>query len=128
MTSKRIVLISSILIVGILYVLLIKPVNWIEKKSDIYLEKNSKATTLKKYLLAQPKPQRIEVFNYTKKFENDVNLLKKLKIPQDKGSGVYMTIQFFTDEDDPKAPLIAQIRILDAKTQNLKQEESLNLE
>ncbi len=89
---------------------------------------HQKSVVLKKYLVGHKKPQRIEIFNYTKKYEADVSELKKLKIPQDPNSDFYATIQFFTDESDSEAPLIAQIRFIDIKTNNTIKEESLNLE
>lgn len=128
MNSKKIAFIVSILVVASLFYFLTRPFPSNQKVKETYTDRNPKAIILKNYLLQQPKPQRIEIFNYTKKFESEVALIKKLKIPQDKNSNIYMTIQFFTDEDDPKAPLIAQIRTLDIKTQNLLKEESINLE
>jgi uncharacterized protein YxeA len=84
-----------------------------------------KPAALKKYLLTYEKPQRIEIFNYSKRFEDEI---KKMKISQDKNSNFYISIQFFTDESDDKAPLIAQIRFIDLKTNNTMKEESINLE
>lgn len=114
-------LISIVAVVGLFF--LIATPNQFYKKESL----SSGSVILKNYLLKLPKPQRIEVFSYTEKFKKEVTELKKMKIPQDKNSNVYFTIQFFTDEDDPKAPLIAQVRVYDLKTQNLQKEESLNL-
>lgn len=130
MSSKITTAILSLIMLTGLY-LIIKPqlkVNLKTSQQASLSETNTKASALKNYLLQQPKPQRIEIFSYSKKFETDINELKKLKIPQDQSSNTYITIQFFTDEDDPKAPLIAQIRTLDVKTKNLEKEESINLE
>ena len=87
-----------------------------------------KSETLKNYLVANDKPQRIEITNLSTRFEKDVQLIKKMKITQDKNSGFYISIQFFTDENDLKAPLIAQIRFVEIKSGNTIKEESLNLE
>ncbi len=88
----------------------------------------TKAEILKNYLGANKIPQRIEITNLSSRFENDVQTIKKLKIAQDKNSDFYISIQFFTDESDQKAPLIAQIRFIEIKSGNTIKEESLNLE
>ena len=87
-----------------------------------------KSKALRNYLLTNEKPQRIEVVNLSKRFESDVDLIKKMKIPQDKNSKFYVSIQFFTDETDAKAPLIAQIRFIETQSGNTIKEESLNLD
>lgn len=98
-------------------------------KMKMELEHNNpKALILKKFLIGFKKPERVEIFNYTKKFESDVNQILDMKIPTDPNSDFYITIQFFTDESDDKAPLIAQIRFLDLKSDNLVKEQSINLE
>ena len=84
--------------------------------------------TLKKYLLAYQKPQRIELTGLSDRYARDIKELKKLKISQDPNSDFYITIQLFTDETDKSAPLIAQIRFVDLKTGNSRKEESINLE
>lgn len=89
---------------------------------------NPKALLLKNYLLKFSKPERIEISNLTKKYEADVNEIKNMKAELDPNSKFYITIQFFTDETDEKAPLVAQIRFLDAKSNNIVKEESINLE
>lgn len=89
---------------------------------------HSKSVALKNYLLAHEPPQRVEIFSYTKRFEKDVSEIKKMKIAQNPQSKFYVTIQFFTDESDDAAPLIAQIRFIDVKSGNQIQEQSLNLE
>ena len=88
----------------------------------------SKSEILKKYLNSNKKPQRIEIVNLSTRFEKDVQTIKQIKIAQDKGSDFYISIQFFTDENDLKAPLIAQIRFIDIKSGNTIKEESLNLD
>lgn len=98
-------------------------------KKKIQSEHNSpKALKLKKYLLGFKKPERVEIFNYTKRFENDVNQILEMKVPTDPNSNFYVTIQFFSDEADQTAPLVAQIRFLDTKSKNVMKEQSLNLE
>lgn len=89
---------------------------------------NPRALALKKYLLSFKKPARVEIYNYTKKFDADVNEILEMKVHTDPNSDFYVTIQFFTDETDAKAPLVAQVRFLDAKTDNLMKEESINLD
>lgn len=89
---------------------------------------NPKARALKKFLLAYNKPERVEIFNYTKKYEADVNAILDMKISTDPVSDFYITIQFFTDENDEKAPLVAQVRFLDIASDNLKKEISINLD
>ncbi len=89
---------------------------------------HSMSATLKKYFLANEKPQRIEILSYTKRFEKDVQEIKKMKIAQNSQATFYATVQFFTDESDLTAPLIAQIRFIDLKSGNQIKEESLNLE
>lgn len=89
---------------------------------------NPKALALKKYLLGFNKPVRVEIINLTEKFTPDVEEIKKISLPLDPQSKFYVRIQFFTDESDDAAPLVAQIRFLDVKTDNLVKEESINLE
>lgn len=89
---------------------------------------DQKAENLKKYLLSAQKPQRIEFTNLSKRFEEDIQNFKNIKIPQDKNSDFYLSIQFFTDEDDKTAPLVAQIRYIDIKSGNTTKEESINLD
>ena len=96
------------------------------KKTSV--AEQSKTETLKKYLLSIDKPQRIEIINLSQRFENDVNQIKKIKISQDKKSNFYLSIQFFTDESDEKAPLIAQIRFIEIQSGNTIKEDSLSLE
>jgi len=98
-------------------------------KKMMQLENNNpKALALKKYLLTFYKPARVEIFNYTKRYEKDVNEIIEMKISTDPNSNFYVTIQFFTDEADVAAPLVAQIRFLDIKSDNVVKEQSINLE
>ena len=99
-----------------------------ESKKQEHAElRNEKAVTLKKFLLGYNKPSRVEIFNYTQRFGTDVEEIRKMNLPVDETSSFYITIQFFTDENDPEAPLVAQVRFMDLKTDNMMQEESINL-
>ena len=98
------------------------------RKKNTVVETHSKSLALKKYLLKFQKPQRIEIAGLSENFQKDILEIKKLKIPQDPNSDFYIHIELFSDESDPTAPLIAQIRFLDLKTDNTQKEESINLE
>lgn len=89
---------------------------------------SEKPLALKKFLLTQEKPQRIEIFGLSDRFEKEIKEIKKLKVAQDPNSDFYITVQLFSDENDTSAPLIAQIRFIDLKSGNLRKEESINLE
>lgn len=97
-----------------------------EKPVEVSLDQKSAA--LKAYLTSIKKPQRIEFSNLSQRYEKQIQTFKQLKVPQDKNSDYYLSIQFFTDEGDNSAPLIAQIRYIDIKSGNTIKEESLNLE
>jgi hypothetical protein len=89
------------------------------------------ALAVKKLLLKFKKPARIEVQSYVKnektKFKKDIQDIKQLKVFLDPNSNFFIELQLFTDENDPQAPLVVQCRFLDIKTQNLIQEQSINL-
>ncbi|AGH96515.1 hypothetical protein [Pseudobdellovibrio exovorus] len=89
---------------------------------------NPKAQALRKHLLAYNRPARVEIINLTQRFAGDVEEIKKMTLPLNQDSKFYVRIQFFTDETDPAAPLVAQMRFLDIKNDNLLKEESINLE
>lgn len=89
---------------------------------------DQKSAALKAYLLGIQKPQRIEFTNLSQRFDKEIQNFKQIKIPQDKNSNFYISIQFFTDEGDNTAPLVAQIRFIDIKSGNTTKEESINLE
>lgn len=99
-----------------------------KKKAAAEESKNPKVRALKKFLADYGTPERVEIFNYTKKYDQDVNEILNTPITTDPVSPFYITIQFFTDENDVKAPLVAQIRFLDVTTDNLKKEVSINLD
>ena len=88
----------------------------------------AKALVLKKYLLKFQKPERVEIFGLSDRFNKDILNIKKLKVAQDKKSDFYITIKLFTDETDISAPLVAQIQFIDLVSGNLRKEESINLE
>ena len=75
---------------------------------------------------------RIEIRNYIKntksKYQTDIRLIKKIKMHLDKKSNLYLEINFFTNEDDSKAPLVAQFMLFDEKSKNLVSEFNLNLD
>lgn len=98
------------------------------KRQQQMESKNEKAIILKKFLLTYKKPQRIEIFSYTQKFQKDVEEIKQMNAPLDQSSDIYITIQFFTDENDPAAPLVAQVRFMDTKSDNMLKEQSINLQ
>ncbi len=89
------------------------------------------ALAVKKFLLKYKKPARVEVQNFVKdektRFKKDIQDIKQLKIFLDPNSNFYVEMQLFTDENDPKAPLVVQCRFLDLKSKNLLQEQSINL-
>lgn len=88
---------------------------------------NPKILTLKKFLLTFKKPARVEIFKITKRYEKDVDEILEMKIATDPNSNFYITIHFFTDENDAAAPLVAQIKFLDMTSDNLMKEQSINL-
>lgn len=89
---------------------------------------NKKALFLKKYLLGYNKPQRVEITNLTKRLEKDVEEIKQMKVSLDPNSPFYVTIDFFTDENDADAPLIASIKFIEIASQNKIKEDNINLE
>jgi hypothetical protein len=96
------------------------------KPAEVTLDQ--KSSTLKSYLMSIKKPPRIEFIHLSQRFDKEIQNFKLLKIPQDKNSDFYISIQFFTDEGDNTAPLVAQIRFIDIKSGNTTREESINLE
>lgn len=97
-----------------------------KKKIDLE-NSNPKILALKKFLLTFKKPARVEIFNITKRYDKDVDEILEMKIATDPNSNFYVTIHFFTDENDAAAPLVAQIKFLDTKSDNLMKEQSINL-
>ena len=89
---------------------------------------NKKALMLKKHLLTYNKPQRVEINNLTQRFVADVEEIKKMKVNVDANSPFYIAIDFFTDETDPNAPLVAQIKFFEIASGNKLKEDNINLE
>ena len=89
---------------------------------------NKKVLALKKHLLTYNKPQRVEITNLTQRFAADVEEIKKMKVNTSANSSFYIAIDFFTDENDPKAPLIAQIKFIEISSGNKLKEDNINLE
>ena len=89
---------------------------------------NKKALAFKKFLIKFQKPQRIEINNLTKRMASDVEEVKKVTAALDPNSNFYMSIDLFTDENDPDAPLVAQVKFFDIATQNKMREVNVNLE
>lgn len=89
---------------------------------------NSKALSLKKYLIKFNKPQKVEIFNLTERLKKDVEEIKKINISLDPHSKFYISIDLFTDENDTSAPLIAQIKFFEVASDNKIKEENINLE
>lgn len=86
------------------------------------------AALLKKHLLQYAKPQRVEVRNLTERLAQEADQVKKITVPLTDESKFYISIDLFTDEKDPTAPLIAQIQFFDVKSENKIKEESINLD
>lgn len=89
-------------------------------------------TTIKNKISTFKVPARVEVRNYIQdtqhKYQREVVQIKKMKIKLDPASDVYLELNLFVNESDENAPLVAQFMLFDVKTQNLIQEENLNLE
>lgn len=122
-------LIKLVLIVGIAYGLFLFARGFYTVQRPVVVKEiNPKVMNLKKFFTGYNKPARVEVIDLTEKFKADVEEIKKMKIPLDAKSTFYIKIQFFTDETDDTAPLVAQIRFIDLQSENLLKEESINLD
>lgn len=88
---------------------------------------SSSALILNNYLLSAEKPSKIEIIGLSKKFQNTIDEIKKIKISQDRKSKIYYSIQLFTNESDPDSNLIAQIKTIETSTGNTLKEESIDL-
>ena len=70
--------------------------------------------------------------NYVKNpdhiFQKDIEEVKKMKVPLNKDAKFYIKIQFFVDETDPTAPLMAQFFFLETRNDNLIKEDTLRLD
>ena len=89
---------------------------------------NQKASALQHFLERYQKPSRIEVTSLTQRFAADAEDIKKIQMPLDQQSRFYIAITLFTDETDNEAPLVAQIKFMDATTENKLSEENINLD
>ncbi len=119
------ILVLGFLMTAFFYIILQKSIffgNHIEKNE---LQKPAQLilTALSKY----KKPVRVEIETFTDKYKDEVKEIRKLKIALDKQSKHYMIIQLFSDDTDEKSPLVGQIQFKDVKTNNILNEESLNL-
>lgn len=102
-------------------------------KKDVAADKKHKqdytrALQVKKEILKYKKPARVEIETFTKRYQDDIEEIKDLKIPIDEKSNYYMQVQLFSEDTDETSPLILQIKFKDIKTQNLIKEDSINLE
>lgn len=83
-------------------------------------------------ILTYQKPARVEILNYVKNpdhiFQKDIEEVKKMKVPLNKDAKFYIKIQFFVDETDPTAPLMAQFFFLETRNDNLIKEDTLRLD
>lgn len=121
--------IKLVLIVGIGYGLFLFARGFYTVQQPVVIKEiNPKVMNLKKFFTGYNKPARVEIIDLTEKFKSDVDEIKKMKIPLDEKSHFYIKIQFFTDETDETAPLVAQIRFIDLQSENLLKEESINLD
>lgn len=89
---------------------------------------SAQAQILRKHLLKYSSPQKVEINNLTERLSKEVEEIKKIKIPLKPDALFYISIDLFTDEHDPAAPLVAQIQFFDIKSENKIKEESINLE
>ena len=120
------IIVTVLVILGLF--LMLKNNLTLPNKSQQQEELSPKSLALKNHLIKYQKPKRIELTGLSERFSREIQEIKRLKIPQNAQAEFYLTIQLFTDETDPKAPLIAQIRFIDIKSGNAIKEESINLE
>lgn len=75
--------------------------------------------------------KRVEIRTYIKNknhpYQDDINEIRKIKIKSDLNSKNYLEINFFTNESDQKAPLVAQFLLIDDFTKNIIEETGLNI-
>lgn len=101
----------------------------LKNKSDNVsdLAQLSKAEQVQKFIAKYKKPQKIEIESFTKKYAQDIESIKALKVKLEESSTFYMQIQLFSDDTDENAPLVLQVRFKDIKNQAMISEESINL-
>lgn len=88
----------------------------------------TRALQVKNEIIKYKKPARVEIETFTKRYQQDLEEIKNLKIPIDENSGFYMQVQLFSEDTDETSPLILQIKFKDTKNNGLIKEESINLE
>jgi len=88
----------------------------------------TRALQVKKEIIKYKKPARVEIETFTKRYQDDIEDIKALKIPLDENAGHYMQVQLFSEDTDETSPLILQIKFKDVKSNALIKEESINLE
>lgn len=102
-----------------------------ESVGPLLKSENKSITLLKQKISTLPVLARVEVRNYIKdenhKYQADVTLIKKMKIKLDPHSKVYLELNLFVNETDDNAPLVAQFMLFDVNSQNLIEEDNLNL-
>lgn len=92
---------------------------------------NPNITIIRNKLNSYNEINRVEIRNYIKDvrhpYQTDINLIKKMKTHLSAHGKKYLELNFFTNETDDKAPLVAQFILIDEKTKNVLEESSLNL-
>lgn len=95
-----------------------------QKHQEIY----TRALQAKKFFIKYKKPARIEIESFSNKYQKDIAEIKQLKVPLDENSNFFMQVQLFSDDSDENAPLVMQTKFKDIKTNNLIQEDAINLD
>ena len=121
------------LIKSVAIILIVLAVFLIVKKS-IFFHNQKEASQLKKpadliltALAKYKRPVRIEIETFTDKYKDEIKEIRQIKVNLDSQSKHYLIIQLFSNDADEKSPLVGQIQFKYAKTNNLLNEESLNL-
>lgn len=96
--------------------------------NKMHKEVYTRALQVKKEIIKYKKPVRVEIETFTKRYQEDIEDIKALKIPLDENAGHYMQVQLFSEDTDESSPLILQIKFKDIKSNALIKEESINLE
>ncbi|MES2802211.1 MAG: hypothetical protein V4654_06940 [Bdellovibrionota bacterium] len=97
-------------------------------KEQKHKQDYTRALQVKKEIIKYKKPARVEIETFTKRYQDDIEDIKALKIPLDENSSHYMQVQLFSEDTDETSPLILQIKFKDIKSNALIKEESINLE
>ena len=92
---------------------------------------NKNITIIRDKLNSFSEINRVEIRNYIKNaqhpYQSDIILIKKIKTHLVVNGKKYLELNFFTNELDAKAPLIAQFILIDEKSKNILEESSVNL-